>query len=165
MGSEKSRAVCHGVNIALSGEDYRVHKVKTCSMFRPKTQLCTKAGNKQGSVSPGTARSLSVDVGEQGFSATSLRLISKSSFSGFRSPGTKQIPRRLRTASGRLPTIRGPPAAQFSRIPPALPRRSRTVQPSLHLTRAGCTDQAAGPRSPSDPETLGPVPCSADRRH
>lgn len=63
------------------------------------------------------------------------------------------------------------PASRFS-VHPGSPRRSTarpdpgTLQSSLQLARAGgagCTAAAAGPRSPRDPETLGPAPRSLQR--
>lgn len=105
-----------------------MHKLKTNAQCLKIPHLCTKAGNQHGSVFLGNVISNSkvshsLDVGEHGFSATSLSLISKRTFSRFQLSVAKQPARRLSAASDRLPTILSPsrPAASLEPPAPQLP--------------------------------------------
>lgn len=114
-----------------------MHKLKTNAQCLKIPHLCTKTGNQRGTVFPGNVISNSkvshsLDVGEHDFSATSLSLISKRSFSRFQlSTIAKQPARRLNAASGRLPSILSPsrPAPSLEPLAPQLPGSPCTLAP------------------------------------
>lgn len=165
-----------------------MHKLKTNAQCLKIPHLCTKTGNQRGTVFPGNVISNSSLSQSRCWRTRFLSYVPEFNQQKVffqvptvnNSQATSKAPERGLGQATQYPQplaarpVTGAscsPASRFS-VHPGSPRRSTarpdpgTLQSSLQLARAGgagCTAAAAGPRSPRDPETLGPAPRSLQR--
>lgn len=143
-----------------------MHKLKTnVQCLRPKTpRLCTKAGDRRGSASPGNISNSKVfphtpDVG-QGLPATTPGSITRALFPGSHGQAPSNHRRLREWPRGGYPRSSAPRGLRISGapVPPhtrlLAPTRAPSQAPTHAQRKQHCT--GAAPRSLSDPETLGP---------